>query len=334
MRDRQYGADVAGETPKVRPTIMMANGLLLLFVATLQLCGSLLMVISLIPGADIRTIHMNAATTFYVLSILVPLIFYWRRHPGATDAMRMVRPRTKHVVLAALAVPLGLLLSARIALLWGIGIESMGWKISQSTLFIGKGPMGAFIAFIGIAFVPAVCEELLCRGVLLSAYERNGSVRALLLVSLLFALMHASVGGFLVHFLLGLVLGFLAVSTGSIVVPMVYHFFHNTLIVMLTLAMSDAQLAQASEVTSLYQVAGGTAGMLKMLIEVLVMLVFYGLLMLAISSDRERSGRPFGIARPARTTPSSWKEQIVLLSAVVTMGVQMIWAILYAAGVI
>jgi len=83
-----------------------------------------------------------------------------------------------------------------------------------------------------IAIVPALCEELAFRGFILSGFRHLGHKwRAIVFTSLLFGMTHGVVQQSLLACLLGMVLGFLAVQTGSILPGMVFHVVHNTLAV-------------------------------------------------------------------------------------------------------
>ena len=80
--------------------------------------------------------------------------------------------------------------------------------------------------------VPAVCEELAFRGFILSGFRHLGHKwRAIVYSALLFGLTHGILQQSLIACLLGTVLGFLAVQSGSILPGMVFHVVHNTLAV-------------------------------------------------------------------------------------------------------
>ncbi len=83
-----------------------------------------------------------------------------------------------------------------------------------------------------IALVPAVCEELAFRGFILSGFRHLGHKwRAIIFAALFFGLTHGILQQSLIACLLGVVLGFLAVQSGSILPGMVFHVVHNTLAV-------------------------------------------------------------------------------------------------------
>jgi len=79
-----------------------------------------------------------------------------------------------------------------------------------------------------LAISPAICEELLFRGVLLQATRSVMSVRsAVLLNGFLFGVFHISPYRFLSTMLLGMVLALIVLRAGSIVPGMLFHMLNN-----------------------------------------------------------------------------------------------------------
>jgi sodium transport system permease protein len=95
-----------------------------------------------------------------------------------------------------------------------------------------------------IAVAPAICEELAFRGFILSGFRHLGSKwRAIALTSLFFAITHGIFQQSLVAFLVGLLIGYLAVQTGSLLPCVLFHMTHNALAV-LTGRLSSECLTQ------------------------------------------------------------------------------------------
>ena len=83
-----------------------------------------------------------------------------------------------------------------------------------------------------IAVVPAVCEELAFRGFILSGFRHLGHRRrAIVYSALLFGVTHGILQQSLIASLVGVVLGYVAVQSGSIVPCMVFHLCHNALVI-------------------------------------------------------------------------------------------------------
>ncbi|MHC4176891.1 MAG: ABC transporter permease subunit/CPBP intramembrane protease [Planctomycetota bacterium] len=80
------------------------------------------------------------------------------------------------------------------------------------------------------AVLPAVCEELAFRGFILSGLRHLGHRwRAIIYTAVLFGLVHGIVQQQLVACLVGVLIGYVAVQTGSILPCMLFHMLHNTL---------------------------------------------------------------------------------------------------------
>ena len=83
-----------------------------------------------------------------------------------------------------------------------------------------------------LAIVPAICEELAFRGFILSGFRHLGHKwRAIIYTSLFFGFTHGVLQQSLIACLLGTVLGFLAVQSGSILPGVIFHLVHNALAV-------------------------------------------------------------------------------------------------------
>ncbi len=89
--------------------------------------------------------------------------------------------------------------------------------------------LGTLILVIGLA--PAVCEELAFRGFILSGFRRLGyKWRAIVYSALFFGLAHGILQQSLIACMLGVILAYLAVQSGSLVPGIVFHVVHNSLV--------------------------------------------------------------------------------------------------------
>jgi sodium transport system permease protein len=87
------------------------------------------------------------------------------------------------------------------------------------------------LAFLTFVAVGAISEEIAFRGFILSGLQqRFRPATAIFLSSFLFALSQMNVFQFVPHFLLGAVLGFLVLRTGSLLPGIVLHLLYNTLL--------------------------------------------------------------------------------------------------------
>jgi sodium transport system permease protein len=98
-----------------------------------------------------------------------------------------------------------------------------------------------------MALSPAICEETLFRGPILRGLgTRVGAGSAIVLTAVLFGLFHLDVYRLVPATLLGVLLGYLAHATGSIVPSMLAHFCNNAILVTLARAGLDQRLEALS----------------------------------------------------------------------------------------
>ncbi|MBL9092926.1 MAG: CPBP family intramembrane metalloprotease [Planctomycetaceae bacterium] len=137
-------------------------------------------------------------------------------------------------VLALALHPTALLINYVLQLLYPVNTE----LLKLSGMLDGGSP---WLLAAVLALTPAVCEELAFRGFILSGFRRLGnSWRAIALTSFFFALSHATIMQQAISAgILGLVIGYLAVQTGSILPGMVFHAVHNGAAILLTSWVAD-----------------------------------------------------------------------------------------------
>ena len=154
--------------------------------------------------------------------------------------------RTNYVRACKINIKIGwinLLVCILIAVIGVFGINPIISQMDNFLTYIGYDlttamplPLDNFgwfvLNIILLAGVPAVVEELIFRGVILNGYKKLGAVPAILISSALFALIHGSAQQLLFPFLFGLILGFVALKTGSVVSSIVVHFLNNALVVL------------------------------------------------------------------------------------------------------
>jgi len=102
-----------------------------------------------------------------------------------------------------------------------------------------SGPRPLVVDLVALALLPAVCEELLFRGLLLSALAPTSRGLALVATSLAFGAFHYSVYKFLPTAALGLILGLAALRAQSTLASVVVHGVNNAVVVLLVRAGRD-----------------------------------------------------------------------------------------------
>jgi sodium transport system permease protein len=109
-------------------------------------------------------------------------------------------------------------------------IEMMESLISTDS----NNPFWILALLFIIALSPAICEEILFRGVITSGLRRVLSGWAtVLVVGILFGLFHMSVYRVLSTGLTGILLTYFVVRSGSIFLPMIAHFLNNAVAILI-----------------------------------------------------------------------------------------------------
>ena len=135
-------------------------------------------------------------------------------------------------LLAALLHPSYLWLSVQIGRLYPMS-PSVVEQLKPLLEDIATQPLWQVLLLI--ALTPAICEELAFRGFILSGLRRMGHKwAAIALASLFFGLAHGILQQSLGAFLVGMVIGYIAVKTGSLWPGVIYHLVHNSLGVMIS----------------------------------------------------------------------------------------------------
>ncbi|CAN5334689.1 ABC transporter permease [soil metagenome] len=158
-----------------------------------------------------------------------------------TLALQPVAPRGLLAAALILAggLPLGWLLGWLQSMVLELPVEFL--ETMRSVLTAGDPWRLAWLILV-IALVPAVCEELAFRGVLLQGLGREMTMwRAVLLSAVIFGVFHLSfqtVIRFLPTFWMGLLLGYVVWHTRSIFASMLMHFANNAFAVLLVSSAS------------------------------------------------------------------------------------------------
>ncbi|MBR5539473.1 MAG: CPBP family intramembrane metalloprotease [Clostridia bacterium] len=153
----------------------------------------------------------------------LPLLLYGLLFGG-------IRPRRMRLAFpSAASIPLQFLLLA--ILLVGTSLTSMFLHRVGIITDTGAGSTAVssvgFLAIVIAALVPAVCEEILFRGIIMSSFEECGVSPAIIGSSLLFAFAHMSFEELPVYFFAGVVLAFSAYVSRSVFTAIFLHAVYN-----------------------------------------------------------------------------------------------------------
>ena len=121
------------------------------------------------------------------------------------------------------------LLNIFIATFFSVIIQIFGYKYSPSTTMTSYPFYMLIVNIIFTAVLPAVCEETAHRGMLLKGLSSTGKIKAIVISSFLFGLLHMNIEQFFYATIIGFFVGYLAVKCDSIYPAMIIHFMNNFL---------------------------------------------------------------------------------------------------------
>ena len=203
-------------------------------------CGVLILVLTFVcrsalpPPAGFQGIAlMNSVVQLAV--ILLPAVLMavlLTRSPRQTLLLRL--PRVEMIPLAALLAvamhPFIIALNRLIAGLYPMAPEMKRQLADWPTNF-ASADVGLLV--LCFAAVPAVCEELAFRGFVLSGCRNLGSTwRAIVASAIFFGVTHAFLQQSINACLLGILLGYLAVKSGSLLPCLIFHFLYDAMTVL------------------------------------------------------------------------------------------------------
>lgn len=165
-----------------------------------------------------------------LLIALPPLLLAWYLKLDLPNTFSLRAPKAMPtagaLLIAAAVVPVANLLRS-IQFHWFPPGEDMLGNQAEAIL---DGPLWAVLMVL--ALTPAVCEEVLFRGYLLSGLRQKLSTPILaIIVGLIFGLFHMRIEQIPVHSLIGALLAIVCLRTGSILPGMIVHFANNAIAV-------------------------------------------------------------------------------------------------------
>jgi sodium transport system permease protein len=179
---------------------------------------------------------------------LLGLVLLYARMSGQrfTQAIGLMWPRGRAVAGALL---IGCSAWAAVAILseWIIPVPQHVLDLLRKSVLSLDQRHGYLVTLVLVAVGPAVCEEALFRGPILRGLgSRLGPAAAIVTTAVLFGLFHLDIYRVIPATLLGILLGYLAHKTDSIVPAMLAHFCNNAILVTAARAGLDGRMEALS----------------------------------------------------------------------------------------
>ena len=95
---------------------------------------------------------------------------------------------------------------------------------------MNEGFFDGFYLVLAFALLPALTEEFLFRGIIVTEYGSLGIFTSVLMSSIMFAMCHLSLVRFPVYMFCGIILAIVAYGTRSVIAPMIVHAVYNVFV--------------------------------------------------------------------------------------------------------
>ena len=236
---------------------MIKNNLISLFyfilciIFGLLLSNLLLIVVLTLKGGDLQQLLVDSSSLLttlsshellisqmcsQVFSLILPAYIYSKLNPESTSSLNKNEFNIEifflSLILFLSSIPLvafSAYLNQLIPLTsWMTNTEEqMSALIDKMLNFNSVGDL--LIAIIVIAIVPAIGEEWVFRGIIQNQIIRwtKNQWLGLVIAAIFFSAIHLQFQGFLPRFLLGMILGYIYLTTGNLWYSILLHFFNN-----------------------------------------------------------------------------------------------------------
>lgn len=201
-----------------------------------------------LAGLDVNILNNVLSDPFYsmVFQILFSIIAFV---PTFLVAAKMSRVKVSKIIpftraekgttLPFLLIGFGFLaISNILSNIFSNVLKILGISNYEFDFNLPTGVNGFIISAVATAVVPALVEEFAYRGVFLGLLKEYGESFCIIASSVMFALMHGNLSQIPFAFIVGLVLGFIRVKSGSIIPAMLLHFLNNFVSIILS-SISD-----------------------------------------------------------------------------------------------
>ena len=172
-----------------------------------------------------------------LLFALIALLITFLSGERVTRIVPMKLPPIRQAV-GALGMLIGTkMLSSAIGVFLVRIIPNYADRNQQISTYVSE--LSPFLAILVIAVLPAICEEIACRGFMGACF---GSLKndklTILFTALMFGALHGDLYAFFATSLVGALFAYLMLRTGSLLLPMLLHFLNNAYSVVMVYLMS------------------------------------------------------------------------------------------------
>ena len=164
--------------------------------------------------------------------MLVPLFWFLRSRKEPIAKRLRIRFVSSNVIISTIYLSFGIIiLSDELDRIIQIFLPAPEYILDLNGLLQPESILGFFLLFIAVVIIAPLGEELLFRGFLQQILEKHWKdvTKAVLVTALFFAMIHMNPYWFVQIYILGILLGFLAWKTKSVLPPLILHGINNAM---------------------------------------------------------------------------------------------------------
>ena len=188
-------------------------------------------------NADIVTTLLIQVVVVFLLPVIMYCTFIKVTPKQLIKTCNFYKPQ---VMVVLISIGLGVLcfiINVIVSTIASGILSSLGYSSTTSVVAGIDFSVGNLLKdIILVAVLPAFCEEVLHRGILLQGTKHSGFKRSIILSALCFALIHLNISQFFFAFVVGIIIGFVSVVSKNIWTAVIIHFTTNALSVYLDYA--------------------------------------------------------------------------------------------------
>ena len=224
-------------------TIRTAFSIVILSIFSAFLAGGLVMGIATSFPDSPKKIYTYISFFIGQGFMLVPLGYFLISQQQPILKILRLRKVSRRIIVNTLLFGSGILiLSDELDRLIQVFIPAPDYIVNMSSLMHPETVAGFIIFIIAVVMVAPFGEEILFRGFLQQFLEKHwkDSTKAVLITSLFFAMIHLNPYWMIQIYFLGLILGFLAWRTESVVPSLILHGLNNAMAIILSFSIGES----------------------------------------------------------------------------------------------
>ena len=157
--------------------------------------------------------------------------------------------------------------------LWLAILQKLGLNVFAVGTPVPTTRSELYLCLASAAILAPICQELLFRGAMLSAWEARGGRRAVWITTILFAMLHGSTEGLPAQLLAGVLLALVVLYTDSLYAGLIFHTVYNAGVTLLSYYESAQPVDAAQQALvqmDIFAALGGAAGVASILIDLAI----------------------------------------------------------------